>query len=154
MMAAPERRPTLCGGRAPLGALASLALALASLACRGGSEPPTAGPAARRYDVRAEVVALPTPGKPERQLTLRHEAIPGFVDRSGAVVGMGSMVMALDLAPSVATKDLRVGDKVEVRLAVDWSRPLVQIEEVRKLPPETVLHLDPAAQPPVDRSGS
>jgi Cu/Ag efflux protein CusF len=122
------------------------ALALVAAGCRSGDAPsPAAGPAARRYDVRAEVVALPRPQAKPPQLTLRHEAIPGFVDGSGAVVGMSSMVMAFDLAPSASAEGLNPGDKVEVRLAVDWSRPSLQIERLRKLPAETSLRFDAAS---------
>lgn len=135
-----DRRPMRS---TPLAVLA-LGVALASSACRGGSEPPQAGASARRYQVRGEVVALPAPGSRAPQLTLRHEAIPDFADRDGRPVGMPSMVMALDLSPSASTQDLRTGDKVEVRLAVDWSRPLLQIEQIRKLSPDTPLQLDGA----------
>ena len=81
------------------------------------------------------------------QLTLRHEAIPGFVDRTGVVVGMGSMVMALDLGPGASAEGLAPGDKLEVVLAVDWARPLVQIERVEKLPAATALRLEEAGVP-------
>ncbi len=118
-----------------------LLMAVYALAgCRGAAADPDAGTStARRYTARAEVVLLPAPGRAPAQLTVRHEAIPGFVDRSGAVVGMPAMVMAFDLAPTASAEGLRAGDKVEVVLAVDWARPLLQVEEVRKLPPETVL---------------
>ena len=33
---------------------------------------------------------------------LRHEAVPGFVDRSGAAVGMAAMVMPFALEPGTA----------------------------------------------------
>jgi hypothetical protein len=108
--------------------------------CRGGVAGPDAGPSpARRYAVRAEVVQLPTPGRSPVQLTVRHEAIPAFEDRAGAAVGMPAMVMAFDLAPGVFAEGLRPGDKVEIVLAVDWSRPFLRVEEVHRLPPETVL---------------
>ncbi|GEJ58097.1 copper-binding protein [Anaeromyxobacter diazotrophicus] len=126
--------------RAALLAAALAALALAA-ACRGGSAP-AAGAAARRYTVRGEVVALPRPQAKPAQLTLRHEAIPGFADATGAVVGMPSMVMALDLGPAASTAGLAPGDKVEAVLAVDFSRPLVQIERLDKLPASTALRLD------------
>ncbi len=128
------------------GAVSALALAVVTAGCRGGDAPsPAAGANARRYDVRAEVVALPRPQAKPPQLTLRHEAIPGFVDASGAVVGMSSMVMAFDLAPAASAEGLSPGDKVEVRLAIDWSRPSLQLERVRKLPAETSLRFDAAS---------
>ena len=122
-------------------ALPLLLLALFALAgCRGGKTgPDAASSSARRYTARAEVVQLPTPGRAPAQIVVRHEAIPGFVDRSGTAVGMPAMVMAFDLARTASTEGLRTGDKVELVVAVDWSRPLLHVEEVRKLPPETVL---------------
>lgn len=148
-MSLPFQPPRASG--IPLAALlATLALVAA---CRNGSAPaaPTAGPAARRYTVRAEVVALPRPQAAPPQLTLRHEAIPGFVDGTGAAVGMPSMVMALDLGPSASAAGLAPGDKVEAVLAVDFSRPLVQIERLAKLPASTALRLD-APPPGVDET--
>jgi hypothetical protein len=83
---------------------------------------------------------------------LRHEAIPDFVDREGAAVGMPPMVMALELARTASTEGLLLGDKVEVVIAVDWARPLVQVERVRKLPAATALRLETA--PGNDRPSS
>ncbi len=97
---------------------------------------------ARSYALRAEIVQLPA-GPGPAQLTLRHEAIPDFVDRSGTAVGMAAMVMALDLAPGVSLDHMQVGDKVEARLVVDWARPSARIEGLRALPPGTQLHFDP-----------
>jgi len=121
--------------------LPRLVLAVCALAgCRAGPAGSDAGhSAARRYTARAEVVQLPTRGSSPAQLTVRHEAIPAFEDRSGATVGMPAMVMAFDLAPGVSAADLHAGDKVEVVISVDWSGPVVHLEELRKLPPETVL---------------
>ena len=124
-------------------AAAATAVALGAAAgCRGG-DPPPAGAAARRYTVAAEVVALPRPGQPA-QLTVRHEAIPDFVDREGRTVGMPSMVMALDLGPAASAEGLVPGDRVEVVLAVDWTRPLVQIERVWRLPADAARRLQAA----------
>lgn len=122
-------------------ALPLLLLAMFALTgCRGGTAGPDAGHSpARRYAVRAEVVQLPIPGRSPAQLTVRHEAIPAFEDRSGVAVGMPAMVMAFDLAPGVSPAGLRPGDKVAVVVSVDWSRPFVGLEEVQKLPLETVL---------------
>lgn len=125
------------------GAAAALLVAAAVAgACRGGpalDAGPAPSPTAHRYEVRAEVVRPPALGRGSAQLTVRHEAIPRFVDRSGATAGMPAMVMAFDLAPTASAEGLRAGDKVEIVLAVDWSRPLLRVEQVRKLPPETVL---------------
>lgn len=120
------------------------ALALgAAAACRGGEAPPPPGATVRRYTVAAEVVALPRPGQPP-QLTVRHEAIPDFADREGRTVGMPSMVMALDLDPGASAQGLAPGDRVELTLAVDWERPRIAIERLRRLPPGSPLRREPA----------
>lgn len=139
------------GPRSPRVALVLLALVALSVstACRESGRAPAADDASaklRRYTVRGEIVSLPGPAGP-RQLSLRHEAIDDFADASGKVVGMGSMVMPFDVAPGVALGDLRAGDKVEVRFAVGWSPPLLQVEQLSKLPGETALEFR-AARPP------
>jgi hypothetical protein len=98
----------------------------------------------RRYSVRAEIVQLPDPRSRIPELTVRHEAIAGFVDASGAAVGMDAMVMSFGIGASVSLAGLAVGDKVEVLIAVDWSRPAFGIERLRKLPEDTPLHFGAA----------
>ena len=114
------------------------------IGCRddSGSRPgdDAAGAGARRYTVRGEIVRLPAaPSASARQVAIRHEPLHDFVNEAGAVVGMNSMVMQFDVAPEVALDDVRLGDKVEVRLAIAWSPPLLRIEQLRKLPADTVL---------------
>lgn len=141
-------------GRHPLRVapiLLALAVLSASAACRDGSSAPAATDDAsgklRRYTVRGEIVSLPGSAAGPRQVSLRHEAIDEFVDASGKVVGMGSMVMPFDLAPGVGLGDLRAGDKVEARIAVGWAPPLLQVEQLRKLPADAVLEFRPARPP-------
>jgi Cu/Ag efflux protein CusF len=128
-----------------------MAAAIALLAilpgCRdGGGSGSDAGasPNARRYTVRGEIVRLPEPSGAARQVAIRHEAIDDFVNQAGVVVGMDSMVMPFDVAPAVALDDVRVGDKVEVLLAVAWSPPLLRVEQLRKLPADTALRFGKA----------
>lgn len=126
--------------------LAALAAALLSLAaaCRSrDAEPPAAPASARSYTVRGEVVGLPPAGGP-RQLLVRHEPIDDFADASGKVVGMDSMVMTFVLSPSVSAEGLRVGDRVEAVLAVDFSRPMLRIDSLRRLDPGTPLRFGKA----------
>jgi Cu/Ag efflux protein CusF len=141
------------GGRPARPALVVLTIALAAIApgCRdGGGSRSGDGAAAnpRRYTVRGEIVRLPAPSGGARQVAIRHEPIDDFVNEAGAVVGMDSMVMQFDVAPAVALDEVRLGDKVEVRLAVAWSPPLLRIEELRELPADTVLRLGPAQPKP------
>lgn len=120
----------------------SVALVTIALGCRDGAGSRSGDEAAgvRRYTVRGEIVRLAAaPGGGARQVALRHEPLHDFVNEAGAVVGMDSMVMQFDVAPAVALDDVRPGDKVEVHLAVGWSPPLLRIEQLRKLPADTVL---------------
>lgn len=125
----------------------TIALALIAPGCRDGGGSRSGDEAAanaRRYTVRGEIVRLPAPSGGARQLSIRHEALDDFVNEAGVVVGMDSMVMQFDVAPAVALEDVRVGDKVEVRLAVAWSPPVLRIEQLRKLPADTALRFDKA----------
>ena len=126
---------------ARLGLLLGLAVSLA--ACKRGEEAPSSS--AQRYTVRGEVVRLPDPGVKRPELTLRHERIPGFVNQEGKTVGMDAMVMPFEVAPTATPPDLKVGDKVEARLAVDWAGPSIRLEQVSKLPAGTELELGKGA---------
>lgn len=95
-----------------------------------------------RYAVRGRIVKVIDGG---RQLSIHHEAIPGFIGHTGEVVGMGAMVMILDVAEGEAVGELAAGDPVGFTLAHSW-QPLpirTQVEQVRRLPAQTVLSFDP-----------
>jgi Cu/Ag efflux protein CusF len=137
------------GGRPKRIAPVMLTITLVAIApgCRDGGGSRSGDEAAtnaRRYTVRGEIVRLPAPSGGARQVAIRHEPIDDFVNEAGAVVGMDSMVMQFDVAPAVALDDVRLGDEVEVRLAIAWSPPLLRIEQLRKLPADTVLHFGEA----------
>jgi Cu/Ag efflux protein CusF len=123
-----------------------LGSALALAACKGEQTPPAAASStAQRYTFRGEVVRLADPGVRRPELTLRHERIPDFVNAEGKAVGMDAMVMPFEVAPAATPADLKVGDKVEVRLAVDWAGPSFRLEQVSKLPADTKLDLGKGA---------
>ena len=114
----------------------AIALLLALAACARTPPAATAGGGAT-YTVRGVVVALPAGDRGE--LTLRHEALPDFVDRGGERVGMIAMTMPVPLAAEVAP-GIAVGDPVECTLRVDWEaeRP-AELIAVRELPAGTRL---------------
>jgi len=124
----------------PLSGLVALALVGFPVGCREGGRP-AAAPAAHRYTVRAEVLRLPAPGDPRPEILLRHEAIDDFTDAEGRVVGMASMVMPFAVGPAVSLAGVSVGDKVEVRLLVNWAEPAFRVEGVARLPEGTELRL-------------
>jgi Cu/Ag efflux protein CusF len=128
--------------------LAWACLGIAAACGDRGAPAPKGGAAssggARRYTVRGEVVRLPDPRAATREIALRHEAIEDFADATGAVVGMDAMVMPFVVAAGVSTEGLAPGDKVEVVLAVDWARPSLALERLRKLPSDTALRFEAA----------
>ena len=95
----------------------------------------------RTYTVRGEVVELPSPGAAGSQFQVHHEAIPGFVDQHGEVVGMSSMTMPFPLGDGLQLDGLELGDKVELDFVVDWSpgRRGWSATRVSELPPDTQL---------------
>lgn len=115
--------------------IAAAALGLAGLGCSKATSD-----TARVYTLRGQVIELPDPANPATGLTLNHEAIDGFVDRSGETVGMDPMSMPFPIARDLSLDGIQVGDVVEVKLAVDWEADReVEITEVRELPAGTKL---------------
>jgi hypothetical protein len=92
----------------------------------------------RDYPMRGRIVQLPTPENPAGELQIHHQAVPGFVDRSGQTTGMDAMTMGFPVAREISLSDLAVGDVVEFTLHVDWDGDLpIQITRLRRLPPAT-----------------
>jgi len=113
------------------------ALALA-VGCGPRAEP--AAPAT--YNVRGEIVSMPTPGG--REALIRHESVPGLRSAAGEVVGMESMTMPFALGEDVDRASLAVGDRIEFVLEVRWDdRDPVTVTRITKLPPGTRLEFDP-----------
>lgn len=97
-------------------------------------------PAVQRYEVRGVVGGLPTESSPA--LTVRHEAVPDFVDFEGEVVGMDSMSMPFPLADGVDITGIEPGDKVAFTLEVEWEGDVpYRISRIEELPAETELDL-------------
>jgi hypothetical protein len=135
------------GGKPHPALLPTLLLAVL-LGCGGDGRAPAedepATPPDQSYSVRGEVVALPDPRRPDdRQLRVRHEAIPDFVGFEGEVVGMASMSMPFPLAAAVDLEGVEPGDPVEMTFEVRWEgSPPIRIVELRELPPGTELDFD------------
>ncbi len=122
----------------PVASWAAAAL-LASLAgaCRE-PEQRRVDPSAPRYTVRGEVVQVDETGS-GRSLLVRHEAIPDFMDARGARVGMQAMIMPFQVGRAVAGGDVKPGDRIRMRFAVDWKVHAMEVEELERLPADTVL---------------
>jgi hypothetical protein len=135
-----------------LPATAASLLAIAStLGCgaeggRAAARDEPATPPDGTYTVRAVVVAVPEPEREDdRQLRVRHEAIPDFVGFDGEVVGMASMTMPFPAAAGVDLEGVAVGDLVEMTFEVRWEgSPPLRIIELRDLPPGSELDFETA----------
>jgi Cu/Ag efflux protein CusF len=126
--------------RLPAPTLLALSLSLTSAAlpaCRGAPKS-ALGPAAQRYTVRGELIRI-SDAPDGRSFFIRHEAIPGFVDRAGAKVGMASMTMPFKAGPSAAGAPVKPGDKIQFRFGVDWERNATEVESIEPLPADTAL---------------
>jgi hypothetical protein len=93
-----------------------------------------------KYTVRGRVTQLPSVHDPGA-LYLEHEAIDGWVDREGKVVGMYPMTMPFPFAKSISLDGIAVNDIVEATVRVDWEAEARQVEivELRELPAGTKL---------------
>ena len=118
----------------------ALLLALAALSLGGCRKDPPPAPATPgdRYVVRGEIARF-APPEAGPGLSIRHEAIPGFKDQTGAVVGMMSMVMFFPVGKDVPLSGLSPGDKIRFRFVMDWKGARFEVESIEKLPPDTVL---------------
>jgi Cu/Ag efflux protein CusF len=114
-------------------------LLVGAAGCRKGETAGAQADKARRYTVRGEVVRAADPARRDGEILVRHEAITDFTDRGGRVVGMAPMVMPFVVEPAALAQGFAVGDKVEIRFAVDWSVPLFRVEHIAKLPAATQL---------------
>lgn len=153
----PPRRPDLRA--APLCFCLLLAGPGFLPAC-GKSEPAASAPAKpdQVYSVRAKIDELPQPGRPQSEFRLHHEAIDQFVDGSGKVVGMSSMVMGFALDKSVSAEGLKPGDFVQLEFAVWWKGqpplryPDYKVTKLTKLPADTKLEFRAAVPVPANQA--
>ncbi|HYE63508.1 MAG TPA: copper-binding protein [Phycisphaerales bacterium] len=98
-------------------------------------------PADHTYTLRARVDALPSVKRP--YLDLHHEALPGFKNQQGEVIGMNEMVMGFPyLAPGVSLDGLAPGDPVEFTMEMRFTaKPRFLITRLTELPADTKLNL-------------
>lgn len=107
------------------------------------------------YTTRGEVVSLPVKGDVRTSFKVRHEAIDGFRNRKGEVVGMNAMTMDFPPAKGVDLSSLKVGDKVEITFSVWWGNtPPWLATKVSKLPADTELVYRKARPPESEKKGS
>ncbi len=110
------------------------------------------------YRVRAQVWQVPAPDADRGEIYVRHEAIPGFKNEDGEIVGMESMSMPFPLADVALAAGVAVGDRIEMEFEVDWhgGNPL-RVTAIDKLPEDARLAFEApppeAATPPATEDG-
>lgn len=99
----------------------------------------------KTYVTRGIITELPD-GTSKRYLTVHHETIEFFEDRTGSVVGMKEMIMPFpDLA--VDLEGFEVGQAVELTFEVRWNQPpRTLVTSIVKLNKDTTLKLSPEAK--------
>lgn len=91
------------------------------------------------FTVRGIVRRLPSPDAPRREVFIRHERIPGFVNMKGEVDPMPAMTMPFELAGEETFEGIAIGDEIEFTYDVWWGdKPKDRIRNVKKLAPGTV----------------
>jgi hypothetical protein len=95
-------------------------LGLALVAACAGSPETASGPV-QIYEVAGVIAQLPAgPGK---ELMIRHDEIPDFVNSEGKVIGMKPMTMGFPTGDGLDLTAFAVGDSVGFHLEVRWGQP-------------------------------
>lgn len=118
--------------------LPALSLLVTLAACEAAKQPAATAP--QTYDVRGEVLRLPAAGS--REILIRHEAIPGFRNEAGKVVGMEAMTMPFTLAEGAAVEGLAPGDVVSFTLETRWELERDPVRVIRIVKDATIYKLD------------
>ncbi|WP_432797321.1 copper-binding protein [Poriferisphaera sp. WC338] len=93
--------------------------------------------ATETYTVRGELVEMKDA---KGRIKVKHEAIPTFKSKKGDVVGMNSMTMLFPVGEGVLLDSYAKGNKIEMKMVVDWNTTGVYyISEIKKLPADTKL---------------
>ena len=122
-----------------------IAIAVFAVACgkkdEGKSE--TAA-ASHSYKVRGIVKHVGI-GPKKTMLTIHHEAIPDWTNRSGKKMGMMSMSMDFTASPSLDIGGVKAGDKVAFAVDVYYgANTRMEVTSIEKLPSPTELELSKA----------
>ena len=126
---------------------------LAVLTACGGSVPEAdQGPPDQTYSLRGKVVQLPSAR--EKEISIYHESIPGFIGADGEAVGMDAMTMPFTLDADASLDGIHKGDKISFELDVRWEgNDIVTVRQLQKLPDDTVLGFERPGPDAEDASG-
>jgi hypothetical protein len=134
-------------------ASAAAAVFLISLAGCGDGNAPTAPGAPGAIAVQAAGDATyTTRGRIEKlpesagaTMRIQHEAIPGFRNKAGEIVGMDSMTMSFMPAAELDLSGVAAGDPVEFTWEMRWNtRPNTRVTRMTKLGAGAELNFGPA----------
>ena len=104
---------------------------LALVAVAGAANADTA----YHYTVKGVVKGMPGDGLANNEILVKHEAIPGYRDDSGAIVGMMAMTMPFYLAEGISVKDIKEGDTVEMQVEQHLTPKFTEeVSSIKKLP--------------------
>jgi Cu/Ag efflux protein CusF len=68
------------------------------------------------YTVKGIIKGMPGEGLAANEILVKHQAIPGYRDDTGAVVGMMAMTMPFYLKEGVSLEGIKEGDSVELKV--------------------------------------
>jgi len=68
------------------------------------------------YTVKGIIKGMPGEGLAANEILVKHQAIPGYRDDTGAVVGMMAMTMPFYIAKGVSLEGVKAGDSVELKV--------------------------------------
>lgn len=71
---------------------------------------------AYHYTVKGVIKGMPGNGLASNEILVKHEAIPGYRDDSGAIVGMMAMTMPFYLAEGLSLSGIKEGDTIEMKI--------------------------------------
>lgn len=85
------------------------------------------------YTVRGTIKKLPSASSP-RELMIRHEPIPNYVDETGKAVGMPAMTMPFHISDGLSIDGLKEGDQIEFTWLSRWHpKPEDRIIAIKKV---------------------
>lgn len=123
-------------------------LGLAVAGCGGGGDEDEAAGSqdvatTDRYTVRGTVNKLPAAEGGDKNMYIRHAAIPDYKNEAGEAVGMMAMTMPFPVAEGVSLAGLEEGDPVEFTFTMRW-KPTghYEIVEITELPAGTEIDFD------------
>ena len=111
------------------------------IGCSSTPAPPPSA-TATTYTVKGRLESIKPAANGYGFLNIKHEAVPGFRDEKGKVVGMEVMTMPFAYGPGIQTDTLPLGGAVELVFVMDYAaQPMLSVTQIKALPKATKLSL-------------